>query len=102
MHIARTQVDMLFRLSSVAIGVVKECVAKDSLAFSTAMPLSLNWNKPKNSGDKGPEKNYLKKMKKKQNQNTDMSMNSLLGELKELKSGPGPMDANSSEGDDIR
>ena len=57
------------------------------LPFSTAIPLSLNWNKPKSSGDRGPEKNYRRKMKKKQSQSKDVCMDSLLEGLKEVRSG---------------
>lgn len=32
--------------------------------ISTTVTVTSNWNRPKSSGDKGPQKNYLKKMRK--------------------------------------
>ena len=99
MYTSKTQfsVEMFFRFSSVIVGPVKECFVREyvpngALPFSTTLSLSLNWNKPKNSGDKGPEKNYLRKMRSKEKQNVDVSIDSLLDGLKEAKSMPGAGD----------
>lgn len=41
--------------------------------ISTSIALTSNWNRPKRSGDKGPQQNYLKKLRKKFNKTGDGS-----------------------------
>lgn len=52
---------------------------------STAVQLMSSPNRPKNSGDKGPEKNYAKKMLKKANKSEDTESTARRTFMKALK-----------------
>ena len=62
----------------------------DGALITTAALLMSSRNKPRNSGDKGPEKNYMKKMMKKANRGDDTeatARNTFMKALKAVDSG---------------
>lgn len=77
----------VFRVSSLAKILMSDFrvngIKNSSAGLSTAVSLMTDRNKPRNSGDKGPEKNFRKKMMKKVNKlNASMSPDALMKSLK--------------------
>ena len=63
-------------------------IKQSSVRLSTTVSLMSDRNKPRNSGDKGPEKNFRKKMAKKANKvNALMSPDVLMKNLKVSETG---------------
>jgi hypothetical protein len=58
--------------------------------LSTSSQLSSGGNKPRNSGDRGPERNYVKKVMKKANKSDDtvgIARTTFMNALKAIESG---------------
>lgn len=86
-------------ISVTSLRRVVECSRLNGL--STTAHLMSSRNRPRNSGDKGPEKNYMKNVMKKANKNSDTegtARTAFMEALKAIESGQNlPQDKQAQE-----